>query len=206
MTFLDSALDEIKRWRASLRTYGDTWGTTEAERAAPFPVDTVLPAASQWLFRGVDVDAPPAVTFRRLCQLRVAPYSYDWLDNLGRQSPDELTPGLDEIEVGQDCMTIFRIVDVEPGESITMRTKSTSVFGDVAVTYRVVPVGTDRSRIVVKLGVTYPEGLHGELMHDVLPAGDLFMMRKQLQTLATLAARDAVVRSDLPGDEAGRGE
>jgi hypothetical protein len=51
-------------------------------------------------------------------------------------------------------------------------------------------------------------------MHDVLPAGDLFMMRKQLQTLAGLAAGDAVVRSAPSGaapdrphhDEVERGE
>jgi hypothetical protein len=188
VTFLDSALDEIKRWRASLRTYGDDWGTTEEERAAAYPVDRILPGADQWLYRGVDVDAPPAVAYRWLCQLRSAPYSYDWIDNLGRPSPQELTPGLEDVEVGQQCMTIFRIVDVEPGESITARAKE-SVFGDVAVTYRVVPVGDERSRIVVKLGVTYPRGLHGEIMRDVLPAGDLFMMRKQLRTLADLAAR-----------------
>src|SRR6185295_19523787 len=190
MDAVGTALHELGRWRDRLRTLGDTWGTTGAERAAVYPVDRTLPNADQWLFRGIDVAAPAALTFRWLCQLRVAPYSYDWLDNLGRQSQQELTPGLEDVEPGQQCMTMFRVVQVEPGESITVRAPR-SVFGDVAATYQAVPRGPHRSRIVVKLGVRYPEGLYGEVLHDVLPAGDLVMMRKQLRTLASLAERDA---------------
>lgn len=190
MNVVESAVKEIVKLRQSLRTAGDTWGTTPAEQAAAYPCDGLLPAADQWLFRGVDVDAPPALTFRWLCQLRAAPYSYDWIDNRGKQSPRELTPGLEDIEVGQRCMSMFRIADVEPGTSITVHSPK-SLFGEVGATYRVAPVGEDRSRIVVKLGVTYPRGLHGELMRDLLPVGDLVMMRKQLQTLAALAEHDA---------------
>lgn len=189
MNVVESAVREIGRWREALRTLGDKWGTTESERTASFPCDLVLPDADQWMFRAIGVDAPAAVTFRRLCQLRVAPYSYDWIDNLGKPSPTELTPGLDDIQVGQRCMTMFTIVDVEHGQSLTFHSPK-SVFGEVGGTYRVVPVGDDRSRIVVKIGINYPSGLQGELMHDVLPAGDLFMMSKQLRNLASLAARD----------------
>ena len=69
-----------------------TWGTTAAERTRPFPCDRWLPGADDALFRAVDVDAPARVVFRWLCQLRVAPYSYDWIDNFGRTSPRRLTP------------------------------------------------------------------------------------------------------------------
>ncbi len=190
MNVVGVAVNEIVKLRQSLRTAGDTWGTTPDERAVAYPCDDLLPGADQWLFRGIDVDAPSALTFRWLCQLRAAPYSYDWIDNLGKQSPRELTPGLEHIEVGQRCMSMFHIAHVEPGESITVHAPE-SLFGEVAGTYRVVPVGEDRSRIVVKLGVVYPRGLQGELMRDLLPFGDLVMMRKQLQNLAALAERDA---------------
>ena len=66
---------------------GDSWGVTEIERGEPFPCDGLCPSAEAALFRGVTVNAPAAKTFRWLCQLRAAPYSYDWLDNLGRAHP-----------------------------------------------------------------------------------------------------------------------
>lgn len=180
----------LDRWRTTVRDAGLRWGSTPDEEAASYPCDEVLPDAEHWLYRAIDVDAPAATAFRWVCQLRVAPYSYDWIDNWGRRSPRTLTPGLEDVRVGQTAMTMFEIVDVEPGESLTVRSTH-STFGEVAATYRVVPLGADRSRLVVKLGVIPPDGVRGTLLRDVLPLGDLVMMRKQLRTLASLAERTA---------------
>jgi len=178
----------LDRWRAAVRDAGTRWGSTPDEEAASYPCDQVLPAAEQWLFRAIDVHAPAATTFRWVCQLRVAPYSYDWLDNWGRRSPRTLTPGLEDVRVGQTAMTMFEIVDVEPGASLTVRS-TRPTFGELAATYRVAPIGVDRSRLVVKLGAIPREGVRGAVLRDLLPLGDLVMMRKQLRTLAALAAR-----------------
>jgi hypothetical protein len=167
-----------------------TWGSTAAERAAAFPCDAHLPGAPMTLWRAVDVAAPPEVVFRWLCQLRAAPYSYDLLDNFGRRSPQALTPGLEQLEVGQRFMTIFRLVDLEPGRSITVRHRG-AVFGEVVVTYRVTPAGEAASRLVAKLAVAPPGGPIGWAGRAVLPAGDLVMMRRQLLNLRDLAQRDA---------------
>lgn len=164
------------------------WGSTAAERASAFGCDALLPDADQALFRAVDVAAPAATTFRWLCQLRVAPYSYDRLDNLGRRSPRTLTPGLEHLERGQRMMTIFRLEAFEPGRSLTVRTRG-AVLGEVACTYRADPVTPERSRIVVKLLADSPRtpGLR-QLARLVLPPGDLVMMRRQLLTLRDLAS------------------
>ncbi len=167
------------------------WGSTAAERAAPFPCDGMIADPDRPLFRAVDVDAPPATTFRWLCQLRAAPYSYDRLDNLGRRSPQELTPGLDELQRGQRVQTIFRLVDFEPGRSLTM-VHSGRLFGRIACTYRAEPAGEERSRIVVKLVPTAARrGVLRPLMRLALPPGDLVMMRRQLLNLKGLAERTA---------------
>jgi len=36
--------------------------------------------------------------------MRIAPYSYDGIDNLGCESPRVLIPGLDELAIGQKVM------------------------------------------------------------------------------------------------------
>lgn len=172
----------------------DSWGSTEAERAAAYPCDRFVEQPDGELFRAVDVAAPAHVVFRWLCQLRVAPYSYDWIDNFGRRSPRRLIDGLEHLEIGQRFVTIFRLVDFEPGRSITIDS-TTPVFGRVVVTYAVTPRDDDghgdgygaRSRLVVKLVFRGPGGPLGNLLRRVLPAGDLVMMRKQLLNLKALA-------------------
>lgn len=162
------------------------WGSTPEERARPFPCDRYLPQAEDVLHRAIDVSAPADVTFRWLCQLRVAPYSYDWIDNLGRPSPQFLIDGLEELEAGQRWMTIFRLAEFEPGRSITLLHRG-RLFGLVAVTYVVEETGPASSRIVARLLVSYPNGPVGRLLKPTLPAGDLVMMRRQLLNLKGLA-------------------
>lgn len=64
------------------------------------------------------------LVFLWLCQLRRAPYSYDWIDNFGRRSPREADPQLSELEVDQSVMTIFTLTGFEPGASLNLRMNS----------------------------------------------------------------------------------
>ena len=162
-----------------------TWGSTAEERGEAFPCDRYLDQPFESCFRAVDVDAPTDLTFRWLCQLRVAPYSYDWIDNFGRRSPRRRDPKIEQLAVGQRAMTIFRIVDFEIDRQITFVIDRTKVFGKVAVTYALRPTARG-SRILVKLNYQ----LASALMRWILPAGDLVMMRKQLLTLKQLAERE----------------
>jgi hypothetical protein len=167
----------------------DHWGSSPAERAASFPCDDLIESPDRVLFRAIDIEAPATLVYRWLCQMRVAPYSYDWIDNLGRSSPRQLIDGLDRLEVGQQFL-IFRLAAFEPGRSITLDS-TTPWFGRVAITYRVEPVDEARTRLVVKLAFVAPTGPLGVVGRLLLPAGDLVMMRKQLCTFRDLAERDA---------------
>jgi hypothetical protein len=166
---------------------GYHWGDTEAECAAHYPCDDLIAEPHQAAFRAIDVDALAPLVWRWLCQLRAAPYSYDWIDNWGRRSPRELTPGLDDVEIGQKAVAIFKVADVERDRSFTLHAPR-SIFGNVAMSYVVTAVDADRSRLTAKVLVRYPRG--ARWMRHVPPIGDLIMMRKQLRTLRALAERD----------------
>src|SRR5690606_29752667 len=88
--------DAYRRRTATYRRSVDPtrWNVTDAEAAATFPGDDTVGRAGRWvpITRGIDVAAPAATVFRWLCQLKVAPSSYDWIDNRGRRSPRTLIP------------------------------------------------------------------------------------------------------------------
>ncbi len=178
------------RGSENARAVAYDWGSTPAERSRAYPCDKYLTDADEAYFRAVDVNAPPAVLFRWLCQLKVAPYSYDWLDNGGRQSPRHLIPGLERLETGQRMVGIFRLVEFEENRHLTLvmdSPKAAVLYGIIAGSYVVSPVGAKGCRLVGKLLIRYPRGGAGRFMRWLLPWGDFVMMRKQFLTLKGLA-------------------
>ena len=169
---------------------GAQWGVEPDEERLGFACDDLDGPFDAAYFRGVTVQAAPATVFRWLCQLRVAPYSYDWIDNWGRRSPQRLIPGLEDLAVGQRVMTIFDLAGFERDRNLTVRikrkTSAERLFGDVAVSYLIVP-RNGGCRLIAKLRVRYPGGLIGFLGRIALPPGDLVMMRRQLLNLKKLA-------------------
>jgi hypothetical protein len=175
------------------------WGATPDEVAADYACDRFVTGPTVACFRAAESTATPDSQYRWLCQLRVAPYSYDLLDNFGRQSPRTLTPGAEEFEVGQVFMTIFRLVDFTPGHQLTLQLDdphARRLFGNLAVTYRVVPTA-DGSRLVVKLTVAVEGGRLHAVRRRLLVWGDLLMMRKQLLQLTTLAEQQPLRPNNL---------
>ena len=177
-----------------MSSISETWGTKQEERQLAFPCDNLIPQPDEALYRGVTVNASPKTLFRWLCQMRVAPYSYDWLDNGGRQSPRELTPGLENLAIGQDVMRIFKLTGFASDRHLTLSLKAESrasqTFGDLVVSYVIVPAAypsAESCRLLVKLVAKYPRGLYGRTMRVLLPWGDLIMMRRQLLNLKRLA-------------------
>ena len=154
---------------------GTVWGVRDAEMELAFACDDFVQDPTVRAWRGVSVSAPAAELWPWVCQVRAAPYSYDWIDNGGRRSPRELL-GLPEPEVGEPFTAsagraLGRIVHVAPGRSLTG-----TIIG-AYLTYLLVPESSESTRLLLKIVMeTNP------VLAQVLCIGDLAMARKQLLT------------------------
>lgn len=164
----------------------DRWGVTRAEVGLRYPCDELVskPALQAW--RAVTVQAPPERVWPWVAQLRLGPYSYDWIDNLGRRSPQTLR-GLPEPVVGEPFMSVIggrplgRILAVEPGVQIT------GVIMGAVMSYVLSPVEEGlKTRLVLKIVTS-----RGRLYAPLVSVGDLIMSRRQLLNLAALAESTA---------------
>lgn len=172
-----------------------SWGARATERHAQSPADVAAPGADVHWVRAIDVAAPPGLLWRWICQLRVAPYSYDWIDNLGARSPQQLTPGLEKLAVGQKVLRIFRIVDFARDEHVTIAVNARADrLPPYAMAYVITSTTPSTSRLVVHIRASAPPGILkrlGRVGLAMLSAVDLLMTRRQLRNLKALAERDA---------------
>ena len=171
------------------------WGATLQECARHYACDGLGFVADDTFFRAVDVAAPPELVYAWLTQLRVAPYSYDLLDNFGRRSPPRRNGALATLAPGMIVMTIFRVVNAEHAQSLTVALGSRGIariMGDFCGTYAIERARDgDGVRLVAKILVRYPPSWYGDVLRRVMPTLDLIMFRKQLETLRDYAEREA---------------
>ena len=163
----------------------DRWGVTAAEVARHYPCDDVV------LIRRCrsGVASPsrrrPIACGRGSARLRLAPYSYDWFDNLRSSLARELRD-IPPPAVGQHFSTAWtrpmgRIVSLTPGEQLTGR------IPGALLSYLLVPSGQD-TRLLLKIVTT-----GGGWSLPLLSVGDLVMARRQLLNFKRLAEQTAQV-------------
>lgn len=161
---------------------GDRWGVSDAETRLEFPCDDFVETPTMVAWRGVSIDAPADVVWARLKQVRLAPYSYDLVDNLGRRSPAQRLD-LPDPRVGDPFTRAFgrdqgTVVSVDPGRHLTAE-----IMG-AHMSYVVVPRPHDTRLLLKVVARTSP------WLAPALSLGDLVMARKQLLRLADLAEAD----------------
>ncbi|WP_255375921.1 polyketide cyclase [Saccharomonospora sp. CUA-673] len=153
---------------------------SDDEVARAYPCDEFVTASAMQAWRGVTVAAPADEVWPWVTQVRLAPYSYDWIDNLGRRSPRELVD-LPEPRVGDGFtkaggLQAGRIVSVEPGKHLTA-----TIMG-AYLSYVLVPQGADSTRLLLKIVMQV-----NRVIGAGLSVGDLVMARRQLLNFKQLA-------------------
>jgi hypothetical protein len=163
---------------------GDRWGVSDREVLRSYPCDEFVTAPALRAWRGVDVAAPAEAVWPWVAQVRLAPYSYDWIDNRGRRSPRELA-GLADPRVGERFTAVGgrpvgRIVSVAAGEQLTGTIMG--AYMSYVLVRRDDDDGSVRLLLKVVMETSRPRAW-------CLSAGDLIMARRQLLNLKKLAER-----------------
>ena len=179
------------------------WGSLPEERKLPFTSDRYVKKRNGEYFRAVDIKAPPNLVFRWICQMKVAPYSYDKLDNKGNESPRHLIPGTEKLKVGDKMMTIFNVDHFIPGKEVTLvmdvPPKPYDIFYvPTAITYRILPArdgSKNHCRVVVKYSAQWKNTLLGNAEKLFIIFADFIMMRRQLLNFKQLAERDYMLKN-----------
>ena len=159
---------------------GDRWGVSDSETLRSYPCDDCLASPALQAWRGVRVEAPAEALWPWVAQIRLAPYSYDWIDNLGRRSPQELAD-LPEPQAGERFTTaggreLGRIVSVDRGQQLTG-----TIMG-AFMSYVLVPEDRRTTRLLLKVVMQT-----NRWIAPALCVGDLIMARRQLLNLKHLS-------------------
>ena len=164
---------------------GDCWGVTLEDTRRHYRRGDVVPNPVLEAWRGVTVRARPEHVWPWVVQICLGPYSYDWIDDLGHQSPRRLF-GLPDHVVGGPFTAALggrpsgRIVAVVPGEQLIGK-----IMGAV-MSYVLVPEGLT-TRLLLRV-VT----CRGQAIASLLSVGDLVMARRELLNFARLAEQTAL--------------
>lgn len=170
------------------RVIGERWGVTDQEVVRRFPCDDLVASPVLQLWRGVTVDASPAQVWPWLCQLRLAPYSYDWLDNLGHRSPRDLR-GLPDPRPGEPFSRVAGKVRVGRVLSVAREQHLTASIMGAVMSYVLTPEGRS-TRLLLKIVVE-----HDHWYNATLAVGDWPMARRQLKNLKSLAEAERAAPS-----------
>jgi len=184
------------------RRWQSRWGANDEELDLPLPGDDIVKSPSGTSTRAITIYAPPEDIWPWLVQMgkgRGGLYSYDWLDiafgylsepSSRRVLPEfqDLQPG-DVIPIGKDGRTEddFYVHIVEPNRALVIGANDPEFRNRVSWAMVLVPIGSNETRLIVRVSIRLDEGIKGAAMSAVMEPASFIMLRKQMLTLKRLA-------------------
>jgi hypothetical protein len=179
------------------------WGTTDDEVAMAMPGDELIPDTDP-ATRAIGIAAQPEDVWPWLVQLgfgKAGWYSYDWIDNDGHPSADEVIPEYQTLSVGDQILMMpemgFTVTSVDPDRSIV------SMLDDGSTSWclGLYPQDGDVTRLVSrwrpKLGKTNPAAA---FFAAIAGPGSFIMEQKMLRGIRDRAERTAERRRNGSGE------
>lgn len=167
-----------------------------------FFIDT-LPAVSNTLpmgrLRSIEIFASASHVFTWLSQLRVAPYSYDYMDNLGRRSPYYLVKNLPPLRNGTHCLLAFQVYAFEENSFLVCRfcepvNSPLNLFiKGLYIEYRLVK-NANKTHVWCKVLGFVNRGIVSRTAFLMICGINRIMMKRQLQVIKKLSERLAAGR------------
>lgn len=155
----------------------------------------VIPGADcRELLRSVETDANTSAIFAWLKQLRIAPYSYDFIDNRGIKSPDYIIENLPPLNVNAHFLLAFHIFAFEENSFISGRFCTpinpplNLYMKELFIEYRIAEQGT-KKKLWCKIKGYYNNDLPSKGFFFVFAFVNKIMMTRQLRNIKKLSDR-----------------
>lgn len=179
-----------------LTPWMDRYGATDAEIAATYPGDELVPNPASFVNRAITIDASPEAIYPWLLQLDAEQggwYSYDWLEtNLLRcpmTNADRIHPEWQNRQVG-DLVRMcpgesgpppFTVAQLHPNQAMVIGHQEDGEWVDL-YQFVIVPQADGASRLILRTRTMMTGGLW-----DIIHPGVFIMERGMLQGIKTRA-------------------
>lgn len=162
-----------------------------------FSIDSIpdiLGTKPRELLRHIEIQACASNVFIWLKQLRIAPYSYDLLDNRGRKSPGYIIENLPVLKVNTHFLLAFHILMFEENKFIAGRfcepvnPPVNRYVKEMFIEYRIQEIGTN-ARLWCKVKGWYNNDIASKGFYWVFSIVNLIMTSRQLRNIKKLSER-----------------
>ena len=146
------------------------------------------------LLRCIEIRADASDIFVWLKQLRIAPYSYDFIDNRCRKSPDYIIENLPPLKVNTHYLLAFHIFEFEENSFIVCRfcepinPPVNLYMKDLFIEYRIVEQGT-KTKLWCKIKGYFNTDISSKGFFFIFSVVNKIMMARQLKNIKKLSER-----------------
>ena len=157
-------------------------------------IPDVIDTEQQELIRFININAEASIIFIWLSQLRIAPYSYDFIDNRCHKSPGFIIENLPALKVNNHFLLAFHIYAFEENSYLVGRycdpinTPYNLCLKNLFIEYRLVE-HRDKTQLWCKLKGDIRKGLFSKVFFIMFSVINKIMMTRQLKRIKRLSER-----------------